>query len=352
MHLILSTDGGGSVRVRLLTSILRALIASKRPIDESWVGSWVSATGIMRNDVGNGIASITLSRTDDLTTLTSEQARRRLALASNAPGPSGSTAAATLAPSSNRQRVASLGQKAGTTASPSVANAGGGSSKRKIGELSVGPAIGVFAAVIAVIGLIIAIVVGSSSGSTGSSGAPAVAAPAESAVPVVLPASDMVGTCWAESASDATFRVEVECTASAVGFKATSAVDESDRCTVEWITWDDGRFLCLDVWPPIVYQTCIESPTFGEECQTGLSWTYESCWNVGGFVLEQKIQGQWKTVRQDISIKDNCMPDYPWTVLFTRKAAGVGTKQYRLYSPAGGGFTATVEPITVTVTEK
>ena len=246
MHLILSTDGGGSVRIRLLTSTLRALIASKRTIDDSWVGAWVSATGIMRNDVGNGIASITLSHTDDLTTLTSEQARKRLALASNAPTTLVSATGSTAAPTTNKERIASLGQKASTTASASVANAGGGSSKRKIGELSVGAAIGVFAALIAVIALIIAIALGSSSGSTGSSEAPAVAAPADSAVPVVT-AADMVGTCWAKSAGNASLRDEVECTASTVDFKATSAVDASDRCTVEWITWDDGRFLCLDV---------------------------------------------------------------------------------------------------------
>ena len=348
MHLILSTDGGGSVRIRLLTSTLRALIASKRTIDDSWVGAWVSATGIMRNDVGNGIASVTLSHTDDLTTLTSEQARKRLALASNAAATVVSASGSTAAPTTNKERIASLGQKAGTTASASVANAGGGSSKRKIGELSVGAAIGVFAALIAVIALIIAIALGSSSGSTGSSEAPAVAAPA---VPVVT-AADMVGNCWAESASDPALPDQVECTAYTVDFKATSAVGISDRCTGESMSWDDGRFLCLTVWPPIVYQTCIESPTFGEECHPGLFWTYDHCWNVGGFVLEQKIQGQWKTVKRDISTKDNCMPDYPWTVKFPRKAAGVGTKQYRLYSPGGGGFTSTVEPITVTVTEK
>ena len=97
----------------------------------------MSATGIMRNDVGNGIASVTLSHTDDLTTLTSEQARKRLALASNAPTTLVSATGSTAAPTTNKERIASLGQKAGTTASASVANAGGGSSKRKIGELSV-----------------------------------------------------------------------------------------------------------------------------------------------------------------------------------------------------------------------
>jgi hypothetical protein len=371
VHLILGTNADGSVRIRLLSPALLAFAAAHRPVDESWVGSWVSGTGVMRNDMSNGITSITLSHADDLTSLTFEQARSRLAPASSAPTPLVSAASSTQVPTSNRERIASLGQKAGTTASASGANAGGGSSKqtittasasgtnagggsskRKIGELSVGPAIGVFAAVIAVIGLIIAIVVGSSSGSTGSSGAPAAPVIATAPAPEATTASDNVGTCWAETAEDANLLDIVECTASNVDFKATSAVDTSDQCTGEWMTWDDGRFTCLIVWPPVVYQTCIESPNLGEECQTGLSWTYESCWNVGGFVLEQKIQGQWKTVKQDISTKDNCMPDFPWTVWFTRKAAGLGTKQYRLYSPASGEFSATVEPITVTVTEK
>jgi hypothetical protein len=309
----------------------------------------------MRNDVGNGIASITLSRTDDLTTLTSEQARNRLALASNAPGPSESIAAATLALSSNRERVASLGQKAGTTASPSVTNAGGGSSKRKIGELSVGPAIGVFAAVIAVIGLIIAIVVGSSSGSTGSSGAPAVAAPAASAVPVVTAAANMVGTCWAESAGDADL-LEVECTASIADFQATRAVDTSQRCTGASLPWDDGRFLCLNDWTSIAYETCFQPKGADKACETGLTWTYSYCYDFAfaeGIVLEQFIDGGWKTVKQVTSKKNDteCTDsDYPYLVEFTRKAAGPGVKKYRLYQPATDEYLpGVVDTVTVTV---
>lgn len=354
MHLILSTDAGGSVRIRLLASTLRALIASNRTIDDSWVGSWVSATGVMRNDVGNGIASITLSQTHDLNTLTWEQARNRLALASNAPTPLVSATNSTQAPTTNRERIASLAQKTGTTTPTptSVTNAGAGFSRREIAGLSVAGAAGILAIILLAIAIIIALLLGSNSGSTGSSGAPAIAAPAVATTPDATAAADMVGSCWAESASDSTLLDEVDCSASIVDFKATSAVDTSDRCTGEWIPWDDSRFTCLTVWPPIVYETCIESPYQEKDCQTGLFWTYASCWNVGGFVLEQKIQGEWKTVKRDISTKDNCMPDYPWTVKFTRKAAGEGTKQYRLYSPGGGGFAASVEPITVIVTEK
>jgi hypothetical protein len=358
MHLILSTDGGGSVRIRLLTSTLRALIASKRTIDDSWVGSWVSATGIMRNDVGNGIASVTLSHTDDLTTLTSEQARKRLALASNAPTSLVSATSSTAAPTTNRERVASLGQKAGTTASASIANGGGGSSKRKIGELSVGPAIGVFVAVIAVVCLIIAIVVGSSSGSTGSSGAPAVAAPAApaaSAVPVETAAADMVGTCWAESAGNAELQ-EVECTDSIADFQATSAVDTSVRCTGESLPWDDGRFLCLKDWTSNVYETCFQPKGNSKACEIGLTWTYSYCYDFAeGIVLQQFIDGGWKTVKQLTSKKSEteCTDSgFPYLVEFTRKAAGPGVKKYRLYQPETDQyFSAVRDTVTVTVSE-
>jgi hypothetical protein len=58
------------------------------------------------------------------------------------------------------------------------------------------------------------------------------------------------------------------------------------------------------------------------------------------------------TLPKNIAKKDNCDPDFPWTVEFDRKASGVGVKQYRLYFPASSGFGETFENITVTVREK
>ena len=70
---------------------------------------------------------------------------------------------------------------------------------------------------------------------------------------------------------------------------------------------------------------------------------------MGGAFLQQFLNGSWRTVKQGISKKDDCLPKYPWTVKFDRMATGVGTKKYRLYFPANDRYDATIEQITVTV---
>ena len=64
-------------------------------------------------------------------------------------------------------------------------------------------------------------------------------------------------------------------------------------------------------------------------------------------MLEQKKKREWVTAKQNISTKDGCEDGFPWTVEFTRKASGVGVKQYRIYWL--DGYT---DNIKVTVKEK
>jgi len=164
--------------------------------------------------------------------------------------------------------------------------------------------------------------------------------------------TDMVGTCWAASDSDPKTLDLVDCSDVSTDFKATRTVDTAASCPKDSMDWDNSSVLCLVTNSPIVYETRFQPRGEDETCNEGLKWTYESCWNGDGFVLEQNIEGSWKTVKQGFSKEDNCMPDYPWTVKFTRLASGPGVKQYRLYSAAGGGFDSLVLPITVTEREQ
>jgi hypothetical protein len=102
---------------------------------------------------------------------------------------------------------------------------------------------------------------------------------------------------------------------------------------------------------PVLYETCFAAGEDDPQCTTGEipSWNYYNCWNGGkGAVLEQWLNGSWRTVKQDISKENDCEPKFPWTVEFDM-ATGVGTKKYRLYFPANDRYDATIEQITVTV---
>jgi hypothetical protein len=106
---------------------------------------------------------------------------------------------------------------------------------------------------------------------------------------------------------------------------------------------------------PLALETCTEieySDGPYTDCFPGERWEYYNCWQVGRTVLEQKKKREWVTAKQNISTKDGCEDGFPWTVEFTRKASGVGVKQYRLYFPAQDGYSSTTQNIKVTVKEK
>ena len=106
---------------------------------------------------------------------------------------------------------------------------------------------------------------------------------------------------------------------------------------------------------PVALETCTEieySDGPYTDCFPGERWEYIGCWAGGRIVLEQKKKGTWVTVKQNISTKDGCSDGFPWTVEFTRKASGVGVKQYRLYFPGTDDFQVGIENIKVTVKEK
>jgi len=117
-HLILGTEAGGSVRIRLLAPALRAFIAAHRPIDETWIGTWVSATGIVQNDGSTAIVSIAVTSTGTLQVLTADQARTRLTRAVNA-GSAIPRPPTPMPPATNRERLATL-SKAAPTPTPTT----------------------------------------------------------------------------------------------------------------------------------------------------------------------------------------------------------------------------------------
>ena len=150
----------------------------------------------------------------------------------------------------------------------------------------------------------------------------------------------------------------VECTYQAATRQVVHITETPSKCppNVTAIQKVDG-WICVKPFDPnsmsnVALETCIEATYTESNCFPGEGGEYFSCWNAAqGALLQQRKDGQWVTVKRNIAIKDDCMPGYPWTIAFVRKASGVGEKSYRLYIPPSGEFGTTTELIQVTVRE-
>lgn len=366
-------------KVVIRSSGLSELHASSLEPGHDWVGTWVSATGTLVEDQGTWGRSpvIDIEHAPQLQRLNPLQARWRLTTWA-APASPGIPVTASLAGgsgSANQARLASLqstsipgapssGVKSGvaapsnTPASPppppvpqGVSNKGAANAElRKLLWILLG--VGLLALLIALLA------------SRGNGGAPSAAGSGDASTnieTVAAPqpveseptASDQLHTCWAESASDPSVLEPVDCGFSGADFRVSRVATSASLCSGEWLKWNPSSVLCLEEWPLKVYETCFQPEGESEQCGTGLQWTYEGCWNVGkGAVLQAWRSGSWISVKEDIATKDDCMPDYPWTVRFTQKSAGVGSKKYRLRFPPQGEYGETIEQIAVTVREK
>jgi hypothetical protein len=229
------------------------------------------------------------------------------------------------------------------------------------------PLIGVAAFVfliVAVAGIItLLVVVGGTSGESQSQSVAttndAPTAPTPAPTPTSTPAADMVDSCWQVDPTDSSQLLPVACSTSGTDFRVSKVATVVSQCGADYMTWDDGKYLCLEEWPPPTYEICYTADSYDEPvCQAGLSkeqlsWGYSSCWEgARGAVLQQRVDGTWRTVKSDFSKRDAnglCDAEFPWLVEFVRKAAGPGTKEYRIYFPAVDGFSETIENITVTV---
>jgi hypothetical protein len=171
----------------------------------------------------------------------------------------------------------------------------------------------------------------------------------------IAPPQNVVGRCVTKTKS-----FIITCGGSVAAYKIVDVSASDCGGNTNSKPYFRGGFLCLERTlfeappapvQPVLYVTCFTAGKYAPKCTTKntASWSYEMCSVAGGAVLQQFLNGSWRTVKQGISKKDDCLPKYPWTVKFDRKAKGVGTKKYRVYFPANDRYSATIEQITVTV---
>jgi len=365
VRLTLSTDGNKSVFVNVWAEGLKNFAAAGVTINDSWESRWISAEGTLSQVLGSPTGqhvNLIVTQTDDLQLITYHDARRILATKENttaapkAPTP-------TSKPRSNDDLIDDLSGSPTSTGKKSTAASSGAGSPSGSTPSGGTPSDSTWESVkwvLLILGILTAaiaaalILINANSSSNSSS----VSEPPTTAVPTVV-------NTWAWSLSS----FEGKCLTSQNEIVTCLNNDAERRVTGTSLTdagcgdWDVLKrrkgYVCTvgmneSTAQPITYETCIETTSDGlvRPCSAGQQWSYFNCWNAPGGVLQQKKSGQWVSVKDGISEKNNCGPDFPWTVEFDWKASGVGIKQYRIYFPPTADFTEAIENITVTVREK
>jgi hypothetical protein len=153
----------------------------------------------------------------------------------------------------------------------------------------------------------------------------------------------------------------VDCSDPSALRKVMTTLEPSGRCPANTNAvrraegWVCTAPLGTVISPTIAFQTCFEAVFDDEpirECFPGEVWEFNFCGkSARGAALQQRIKGNWETVKSDIASNNDCMPDYPWTIYFSQQESGAGIKQYRLLIPeTEEGFELT-QLINVTVAE-
>ena len=393
VELTLSADDDDDQRiyVTVTTGGLENFAQEGTTIDRSWKSSWVLVTGTLKVSLRRQpqLASIDVTDTENLIRTDYNEARKVIAGketqhtfgAFYAPQPS-STQAQHQSPS-NDDLVANL-SGSGSKVSQKTASQSGSSTINTQSTLSPGTSglskdrwgnpiwvwlLGFVLFIVVAIAIIVAVTVRDLSSSNSSSDSNT---SSESTTSTRFDSfvSQYEGTCVQKSGASSAcnigrpmFRVVdigpsgYTCSAGQVrkikvgrGVLCLERIERKTPLEVVESVGDTG----FEPVEPVALETCTEIEYSGEqytECFPGERWEYVDCWNDGGAVLEQKKKGTWVTVKQNISTKDGCTDGFPWTVEFTRKASGVGVKQYRLYFPAQDGYSVTIENIKVTVRE-
>ncbi len=376
----LRSDGGPSPEILFWPKVTSALTNAGIMIADDLVGKWVSASGKLslrwggRSEAHPGVI---VERVKQFEVLNAPQARWRLAQAPSQP-------------SSNRDLLDSLSgasgysSNSGVSQSSPLAQGGTTSSPGMLQKSPVWRSKGLWALLVAiaiVVTLVIVSVANSSKNSAVSSSAVSTAAPVVE-IPTANTEFDAtnadpradVGKCWHvnstmefEGESAPLWNV-IDCKNVQTSHKAVSVKDNYLDCrelALFYGTENSYQWLCLEKYKavpidPASYETCWTSPDIpdlskDESCNSGLTWSYNRCWNGGkGAELQERISGEWNTVRTDIATKNsNCTSKSPWNISFTRQVTGPGTREYRINLPdTSEGYSAYVSYITAKTLEK
>ncbi len=365
----LSMNARDSVFVNVWAEGMKNFAAAGITLDESWDSRWVTVEGTLSPILGSPTGQhviLTVTNTEDLQLTTYHDARRVLAgketQQSTAPGTTPQDAVlnnddlvANLSGSVSTTNKKSSGTSRLSSATGNVTTSGGSGTSKNSAFDNLDWA---FIVMVILVVALATVVIFFSTQNSSNSGSVDQSTPTPVVTDTYVSSGDSPLASFSGKCLTGLNEI-VECTdESAVLKVAGTALLQAGCGDRESIPRRYG-YVCVagmneSIAQPVTYETCIEttSGSITDGCVTGQQWSYSGCWEGGsGAALQQKQGGQWVTVKRDFAKKDQCMPKFPWTVEFDRKASGVGVKQYRIYFPPSGGFTETLENITVTVRE-
>ncbi len=365
----LSTEGRDSVFVNVWAEGMKNFAAAGITLDKSWDSRWVTVQGTLSQVLGSPTGQhviLTVTNTADLQLTTYHDARRVLAgretQQSTAPSATPQTMAArnadlvaNLRGSASSARSKATGSSKRGAASSNVPTSSGGTPNQSVWTRSPWPliSVGIFVALLIIGAFLIIDSNGSNSGS--SSETPSTQSTLDTFVHSFnSPLSSFKGKCL-------TFQYEiVSCSDDNARLRVTGTTSSEAGCGVREFVRRQQGYVCTvgmdeSIALPVKLETCTEivySDGPSQECFPGEQWTYFGCEASQDAVLQQRLSGQWVTVKTNIATEDpDCGSDLPWFVTFTRKSSGIGVKPYQIYVPESEKYFEYTVRITVTVRE-
>lgn len=380
-HVVLSllSSNALTVEVAIWAEGLKSFANSGVTVDESWLNDWIAVDGELSSKLGSSVGPyvrLTINNSEQLDRISHQKATYLLRNADEAPKTTRPTKKETI--SHNEDLITALGNpKGGSKVSPGKINI---TKKGKSPAAAVQPnqipnqpehsflanwglVIAMVMAVFVLVGIfIVASIQGGGIGSFGLSD------------DSIQETSDLATennvefTRFFTEYNEECIAVDrsiVPCIDAAAIWRVVEVRRPNEACSPALESNEvirivmSGGVICAKPIDPRLKSADLETCTeinYGDgplvQCFPGEGWEYNECWTNGqGAVLQQRIKGTWETVKSNIAVKNNCDPDFPWTVEFSRKASGVGVKQYRLLFPAFVDLEETIQFITVTVNE-
>ena len=292
VRLIMET-GNPELTVDVWADGLRRFAEQGITIDESWIGQWISARGFIQGPIGSPTGerySMTITDPPQLDRITAQQARWRLSSAN-----------------ASAEKLDAIGDAKNTDSLTSLV---GDSSKPSPQPRNTRP------------------------------GAPP-------------PASGAPSNATYGISSRGIFWVVIGIAATGIVLILGALFASGVLVLASGPTPSDGSSTVAD--PQVmdsIYTTCAQRE-FDRNCEPGLAWDYFACWQGLASASDLELQrlnlsGEWVRARGISAVRDNCEPDYPWTVEFRKTEIGPGNYEYRIYDT---DFADDLETISVRVTE-
>jgi len=360
-----------TVDVALWAEGIKAFAQEGVTVDETWVFSWISVNGALSTELGSSSGSyirMVVTQVNQIERITHQKATWMLKYSGGQPQHETRIEEETI--TRNENLIAGLGGSNNSQKTPSgtkitvpasTKTKAVSTPQKKFASASLGDSnwapvfwiLAIFGLVAAI--AIAAITIGNANQSNSSSSSLSKDSDTQQASdnPVFDEfAAVFEGKCLTENART------VACSDPLASLQVTDVVEFGNECAMgaEGIRRNVGTICTVPntsrvTTQRVQFETCIDLEDVDgpySECFKGERWEYSSCWaSANGAVLQQRRNGDWMNVKRDIAVNVGCMDGFPWTVDFTRKASGVGVKQYRVYDPTTG-FN---QPITVTVRE-